>query len=136
MPFVLLTSQGGGVERNQAAQRYLDVLGNVTFLERPFHPTTLVSLARSALRARRRQYEARARLEVLRDSQERYRTLFETIDEGFCVIEFIDGPHGPLSDYVHIEANPAYTANAGIPDIVGKRLREIVGDEADGWANI
>ena len=136
MPFVLLTSQGGGLERNPAAQRYLDVLGNVTFLERPFHPTTLVSLARSALRARRRQYEARARLEVLRESQERYRTLFETIDEGFCVIEFIDGPHGPLSDYVHIEANPAYTANAGIPDIVGKRLRELVGDEADGWAEI
>lgn len=70
----------------------------------------------------------------LLDSEARYRTLFDTIDEGFCVIEFIDGPHGPLSDYVHIQANPAYTANAGIPDIVGKRLREIVGAEADRWA--
>ena len=70
----------------------------------------------------------------LLDSEARYRTLFDTIDEGFCVIEFIDGPHGPLSDYVHIQANPAYTANAGIPDIVGKRLREIVGAEADQWA--
>jgi len=64
-PFVLLTRRGGGLERNPAASRHLDVLGNVTFLERPFHPTTLVSLARSALRARRRQYEARARLEEL-----------------------------------------------------------------------
>ncbi len=45
------------------------MLGNVTFLERPFHPTTLVSLARSALRGRRRQYEARARLESLAASQ-------------------------------------------------------------------
>ena len=44
-------------------------LGNVTFLERPFHPTTLVSLAQSALRGRRRQYEARARLESLRRTQ-------------------------------------------------------------------
>ena len=41
------------------------MLGNVTFLERPFHPTTFVSLAQSALRGRRRQYEARARLEEL-----------------------------------------------------------------------
>ena len=41
------------------------MLGNVTFLERPFHPTTLISLAQSALRGRRRQYEARARLEEL-----------------------------------------------------------------------
>jgi hypothetical protein len=38
LPFVLLTTGGGGLERNPAARRYLDVLGNVTFLERPFHP--------------------------------------------------------------------------------------------------
>lgn len=68
-PFVLLTRRGGGLERNPAAARHLEALGNVTFLERPFHPTTLVSLARSALRGRRRQYEARARLEALRNSE-------------------------------------------------------------------
>jgi signal transduction histidine kinase/ActR/RegA family two-component response regulator len=64
-PFVLLTQRGGGLERNPSANRYLEVLGNVTFLERPFHPTTFVSLAKSALRGRRRQYEARSRLEEL-----------------------------------------------------------------------
>ena len=48
-----------------AALRFLKSLGNVTFLERPFHPTSLVSLVQSALRGRRRQYEARARLEAL-----------------------------------------------------------------------
>jgi len=64
-PFVLLTQRGGGLERNPEASRFLEVLGNVTFLERPFHPTTFVSLAQSALRGRRRQYEARARLEEL-----------------------------------------------------------------------
>jgi signal transduction histidine kinase/ActR/RegA family two-component response regulator len=66
-PFVLLTRRGGGLERNPAAGRYLEVLGNAAFLERPFHPTTLVSLAQSALRGRRRQYEARARLLELND---------------------------------------------------------------------
>lgn len=65
-PFILLTLRGGGLERNPAATRYLQTLGNVTFLERPFHPTTLVSLAQSARRARRRQYDARSRLEELR----------------------------------------------------------------------
>lgn len=58
LPFILLTQKGGGLERNPTASRYLGVLGNVVFLERPFHSTTLVSLARSALRARLRQYEA------------------------------------------------------------------------------
>ena len=64
-PFVLLTQRGGGIERNPAALRILSTLGNVSFLERPFHPTSLVSLVQSALRGRRRQYEARARLIAL-----------------------------------------------------------------------
>ncbi|WP_116089662.1 response regulator [Sphingomonas crusticola] len=64
-PFILLTVRGGGLERNPAAGRYLDMLGNVTFLERPFHPTTLISLAQAARRGRQRQYDARARLEEL-----------------------------------------------------------------------
>jgi signal transduction histidine kinase/ActR/RegA family two-component response regulator len=66
-PFILLTQRGGGLERNPAAGRYLHTLGNVTFLERPFHPTTLISLAQSALRGRRRQYDARARLDELHE---------------------------------------------------------------------
>ena len=74
-PFVLLTRRGGGLERNPAAGRFLELLGNATFLERPFHPTTLVSLAQSALRGRRRQYEARTRLielnELARDLERR-----------------------------------------------------------------
>ncbi|MGX7895544.1 PAS domain-containing protein [Tsuneonella sp. HG222] len=57
------------------------------------------------------------------------------MDEGFCVIEFEDGPHGPLSDYVHIMANPAYERNAGIPNVVGQRLREMVSEQAaNDWA--
>lgn len=74
--------------------------------------------------------------EALRESETKYRTLFESIDEGFCIIEFFDGPHGPLSDYIHVDANPAYTANAGIPDIVGKKVREMVPDEAEEWVRV
>ncbi|SFR83612.1 response regulator [Sphingomonas jatrophae] len=67
LPVILLTTRGGGLERNPSAARYLGLLGNVTFLERPFHPTTLVSLAHAALRGRRRQYDARERLMELRE---------------------------------------------------------------------
>jgi signal transduction histidine kinase/ActR/RegA family two-component response regulator len=80
LPFILLTQRGGGLERNPEAGRLLGILGNVTFLERPFHPTTLVSLASSALRARLRQYDARARLEELQQSEERLRTANETLE--------------------------------------------------------
>ena len=80
LPFVLLTFRGGGLERNPDAGRLLETLGNVTFLERPFHPTTLVSLARSALRARGRQYDARERLRELQHSQRQLRTANETLE--------------------------------------------------------
>lgn len=65
-PFVVLSPRGGGLERNPAAGRLLTMLGNVTFLERPFHPTTLVSVVRTAFRGRMRQYEARERMEEIR----------------------------------------------------------------------
>ncbi|KQW82536.1 response regulator [Brevundimonas sp. Root1279] len=65
-PFLLLTQRGGSVERNPVAQRLSATLGNVSFLERPFHPTTLVSAVNTALRARSRQYEARERIEEIR----------------------------------------------------------------------
>ena len=73
---------------------------------------------------------------TLTSGAERYRTLFETMDEGFCIIEFLDGPDGPLSDYIHIEANAAYERNAGIPDVVGQKVREMVPDEAEGWVEL
>ena len=68
-PIVLLTHQGGGPERNPDAARLGQALGNVTFLERPFHPTTLVSIVGSAVRGRRRQYETRAILADLTESE-------------------------------------------------------------------
>jgi signal transduction histidine kinase len=74
LPFILLTQRGGGPERNPAASRLSDILGNVTFLERPFHPTTFVSVARTALKGRERQYDARLRVEELHESEARLRT--------------------------------------------------------------
>ena len=68
-PIVLLTHQGGGPERNPDAARLGQVLGNVTFIERPFHPTTLVSIVGSAVRGRRRQYQTRAILVDLTESE-------------------------------------------------------------------
>ena len=74
MPIILLTHRGGGPERNPAAQRLGEILGNVSFLERPFHPTTLSSMVRAAARGRRRQYEARSRLEEISEREQQLQT--------------------------------------------------------------
>lgn len=79
------------------------------------------------------QLNLRVALTRLGEDEQRYRTLFDSMDEGFCIIEFFDGPHGPDSDYIHVEANAAYARHAGIPNVVGQKLREMVPDEADSW---
>jgi signal transduction histidine kinase len=80
-PLLILTKGGGGPERNPTAARWAELLGNVSFLERPFHPTTIISLVRAAIRARRRQYEARARLLALGESQARLSRLTATLEQ-------------------------------------------------------
>lgn len=87
--------------------------------------------------------ELEAEVRRLRDAetlagqvQGRYHALFEAIDDGFCIIEFFDGPHGPLSDYRHIEANSGYERHTGIAGIVGMTLRDVAPDEADGWLDL
>jgi signal transduction histidine kinase/CheY-like chemotaxis protein len=79
LPIVLLTHHGGP-EQNPAS-RIGPQLGNVTFLERPFHPVTLISLVTTALRGRRRQYEARDRLIDLSQSELRLQNTLETLEQ-------------------------------------------------------
>ncbi|MFJ4143125.1 response regulator [Pseudomonas sp. NPDC089734] len=91
LPIVLLTHHGGP-EQNPSA-RLGNLLGNVTFLERPFHPATLVSLVATAIRGRRRQYEARARMEDLLESERRLQNALKAgrlgswqLEAGFLVL--------------------------------------------------
>nr|WP_246360114.1 PAS domain S-box protein [Sphingomonas abaci] len=77
--------------------------------------------------------ERRVATDILAGNEQRYRALFEAFDDGFCIIEFFDGPHGPLSDYVHVEANAGYQRHSGIAEIVGRTLRDLAPDQADDW---
>lgn len=77
LPFIILTARGGGPEHNPAAALLSGVLGNVSFVERPFHATTFISVARSALRGRNRQFEARSRMEALDEGERRLQTALQ-----------------------------------------------------------
>ena len=83
MPIVLLTTREDVPSWIAEAAHYQEILGNVTYLERPFHPTTLVSVARSAIRSRRRQYQARESIEryllLARELQHRTKNLLAVI---------------------------------------------------------
>ncbi len=74
LSFIVLTGQGGGAARNPLAQRLSNTFRNITFLERPFHPMTFLSVARSTLKSRYRQYEARASIDDLNETEKRLQT--------------------------------------------------------------
>lgn len=74
LPFIILTERNPASEPSSEATALYEIAGNVTLLERPFRPATFVSVARTAFKARRRQFEARNLIEELHEGEERLRT--------------------------------------------------------------
>jgi two-component sensor histidine kinase len=83
LPIIVLNGKVDEPTRIRSARELQDTLGNISFVERPFHPRTLASVARAALRSRRRQYEARELLEryelLARELQHRTKNLLAVI---------------------------------------------------------
>ena len=72
----------------------------------------------------------------VREGEERYRTLFNSMDEGFCVIEMVFDGDGKPSDYRFLEVNPAFEKHTGLRNAVGKRIRELAPDHESHWFGI
>lgn len=73
---------------------------------------------------------------ALRRSEERYRTLFESIDEGFCLIEALFDEEGRPVDYRFLETNPAFERQTGLVDAPGHTARELVPDLEAFWVEV
>jgi len=88
LPIILITSGG---EVSQTRLRRLAIFGsggNVTVLERPFRPATLVSTVEVALRSRQRQYESHQLMEELREARTRIEATLGIADVGTWTWEF------------------------------------------------
>jgi len=64
--------------------------------------------------------------EKLRASEERYRTLFESVDQGFCILEMIFDEADRPVDYRFLEMNRMFEAHTGLVGGAGKTAREMV----------
>ncbi|HEY0023446.1 MAG TPA: ATP-binding protein [Longimicrobium sp.] len=73
---------------------------------------------------------------ALRESEARYRRLFDSIDEGFCVVTVIFDDAGNPVDYEFLEANPAFSKQTGLTDAVGRSARELLPDLEEDWFRI
>jgi PAS domain S-box-containing protein len=74
--------------------------------------------------------------EALRQSERRFRTLFESMDEGYCVVEVIFDGRGNPTDYRFLEVNPQFEKQTGIKDAKGRLMREIAPDHEQDWFDI
>jgi PAS domain S-box-containing protein len=68
-----------------------------------------------------------------RDFDGRYRALFESLDEAFCLIELLFDPSDEPVDYRFAETNAAFAAQTGVRDAIGKRMRELAPHHEDHW---
>lgn len=66
-------------------------------------------------------------------SEARYRTLFDTLIEGFCTIELVFDSEGQPVDYRFLEINPAFAKQTGLHDAQGKLMREIAPNHEEHW---
>ncbi len=67
-------------------------------------------------------------MKILRESGEKYRTLFDSIDAGFCIIEMICDRTSKSVDWLFVEINSAFEKNNGIKEARGKTMLELVPD--------
>lgn len=73
---------------------------------------------------------------ALRESEAKYRLLFDSIDEGFCIIEVLFDQTGNAFDYRFLEANAAFEKQTGLTDAIGKTMREFAPQMETHWFEI
>ena len=74
--------------------------------------------------------------EALCKSETLYHGLFDSMDEGFCIIEVLfDSGNRPI-DFRLLEVNASYEKQTGIPNPLGKTMREIAPDLEQYWFEI
>ncbi|HEX6983225.1 MAG TPA: PAS domain-containing protein [Balneolaceae bacterium] len=71
--------------------------------------------------------------EALKASEEKYRALFDSMDEGYCIIEMIFDDNDKPVDYRFVEVNDAFEQQSGMSNVTGKRMLEFVSDIEEHW---
>ena len=74
--------------------------------------------------------------EKIKESEEKLSMLFNSMDEGFCIIEMIFDEQKKPVDYRFLVINPSFEKQTGLRDAVGKRMREFAPSHEEHWFEI
>ena len=132
LPITIVTSGG---EATQSRLRSLGAFGharNVTILERPFRPSTLISTVEVALNARRRQYQVRDLLFNLQASEDHLKGILESISDGFAALDsgwkftYVNTSFAKLISPLYSSADAVLNRNIWelFPDMVGSDIEQ------------
>ncbi|MBW9118115.1 PAS domain-containing protein [Rhizobium cauense] len=120
---VLATGEAARVERECTPQGLVFDIAVSRLVD---SPGCLLAIIRDVTGRRRDQ-------EALRRSEEQYRQLYESMDEGFCIVEVLFDENDKACDYRFLQTNPAFERQSGLLNAVGRRMRELAPDHEQHW---
>jgi PAS domain S-box-containing protein len=71
-----------------------------------------------------------------KQTEERYRVLFESMNEGFCVVEMLFDEQNKPVDYRFLEMNRLFESQTGLKEAQGKTARQLLPDLEEYWFEI
>ncbi|MBD6614669.1 PAS domain S-box protein [Komarekiella sp. 'clone 1'] len=95
----------------------------------------LVPCVQQALHSAQERRDRKRAKAALRE-EEKYRTLFESLDEGFCICEMLFDKNGKPIDYRFLEVNSVFEKLTGLEQATGKTARELVPNLEADWFEI
>lgn len=113
---------------NEKAYRWINISSTPLIREGENQPYQVYSIFNDITHHRKTE-------ESLRRSEQRYRNLFESMDEGFALCEMIFNKQGRPIDFRYLDVNPAFTTLTGLKtaQVIGHTVKELIPDIEPIW---